>query len=65
MMIAMNQHEDEEATEDQRVHCGQEDGTIEDEDFNWKAQMRPARNTCQPTLKERGEHESLHMSYRV
>ena len=60
--LAMN--DNEEAKDDQCVACGEEDATIKDEDFNWKASARPARNLAPPTLREREEHASLHMPYR-
>ena len=64
--LAMADKEDDEVKGDKFVQCGKdEDDAIGEEDFNWKAQMRPARNLSQPTVKEMEEHESLHMPYRL
>ena len=53
----------EGVSDDQRAD--QEDAAINEEDFNWNTNLRPARDPCQPTIKEREEHEALHMPYRA
>ena len=63
--IELEMNEEEEVKDDQCVVCGEGDEAIKDEDFNWKAHMRPARNPSQPTVKEREEHEALHFPYRA
>ena len=61
--IAMN--EVEEVKDDQCRICGEDEGMINEEDFNWQTTMRPARDPSQPTAKEREDHEALHMPYRA
>ena len=61
--LAMNDRE--EASDGQARMEDSESPDINDEDFNYKASMRPARNPSQPSVKEREDHESLHFPYRV
>ena len=63
--IKIDANEVKETDGDQCKTCGEGEGMINEEDFNYQAQMRPARDPAQPIAKERAEHEALHFPYRA